>query len=795
MSHVYCESIMYKSADMSVINSCTFSANCHNSLFKEYDLIREDSRKKNIDGSENQQLTIVCTKLKHCGDYWVLIDNCAYRCVNSENDKYSNIYAYFSHYYMKYALARNKFKVNTQVHVSPLNSRDINENFVTVQGNIVFSYMFHDNESLTKYYDHNVIIKHLRTYLVEQSTVICHNQVFMLTYYDEETNSNHIIPMSILLRDKCCNDGSIEKQMIKESKYKKGFRFDTDLSKNVVFIAEDLTMNKDVYTHQERVKNMKITWTYENDGSGSCNFVEQSILANSILNQLNDCSFKIDQKGNIKKTSGTVSFCVKDINCDAEKKLKIYYLKEPTGVKYVNANVNHKNTVDFAEDTALSIMIVFSSDFSTDTTESKEDIASIKINLLYEPSPNGNVVFFDSLLEPIPAESMSINIKCLSEVRGNYILWKKTYNNVVSELLSRSGIFSNNNKLEKIIDGLKFEFTILDFTPRAHYIVDQNYGACPGICYKENFTKLTFNAKYKDNNVNVIVCENDGVDDVVELECVLGNNVKKVEIVTLDNLFEMISHMNQQPKAETKTNALLLDENRMCVDILKKDIVWENKQYNFIVPQHNISLSLTFRKIIWKKNKKINANANLSSTYIGTFDPSFAKIKWIHNEDIYIVPKNNGYHEKTKQDIINWTSLNKIGGLDDTIWDLYRHLIVLRNPQTIDVLKNNGLKPSKGVILYGPPGNGKTKLARCLGKLLGSHDNHIILISGTELLSKWLGESEKNIAKLFAPAEMACSIFGNRAPLYTVIIDEIDIIAQERGTYGDCTGARAPRIL
>ena len=82
-----------------------------------------------------------------------------------------------------------------------------------------------------------------------------------------------------------------------------------------------------------------------------------------------------------------------------------------------------------------------------------------------------------------------------------------------------------------------------------------------------------------------------------------------------------------------------------------------------------------------------------------------------------------------------------------------------------------GIEPPKGVLLYGPPGTGKTLLAKAVAT---ESEANFIGIRGPEVLSKWVGESEKRVREIFRKARQA-------APT-VVFIDEIDSIAPARGT-------------
>lgn len=102
---------------------------------------------------------------------------------------------------------------------------------------------------------------------------------------------------------------------------------------------------------------------------------------------------------------------------------------------------------------------------------------------------------------------------------------------------------------------------------------------------------------------------------------------------------------------------------------------------------------------------------------------------------------------KTRE--FNFQSLG-IGGLDTQFEQIFRRAFASRvfPPSVVERL---GIKHVRGVLLYGPPGTGKTLIARQIGKMLNGKEPKVV--NGPEVLSKFVGESEENIRKLFAEAE------------------------------------------
>ena len=131
------------------------------------------------------------------------------------------------------------------------------------------------------------------------------------------------------------------------------------------------------------------------------------------------------------------------------------------------------------------------------------------------------------------------------------------------------------------------------------------------------------------------------------------------------------------------------------------------------------------------------------------------------------------------QDIPGSTTYEDIGGIEEEIRRIREMVeLPLRHPE---VFQRLGIDPPKGVLLHGPPGCGKTLLARAVAN---ESDVNFYTINGPEVMSKWYGESEARVRRMFEDAE-------KNAPSI-LFIDEFDAIAPKRS---EVTGEVERRVV
>ncbi|XP_058223805.1 uncharacterized protein LOC131333349 isoform X2 [Rhododendron vialii] len=140
------------------------------------------------------------------------------------------------------------------------------------------------------------------------------------------------------------------------------------------------------------------------------------------------------------------------------------------------------------------------------------------------------------------------------------------------------------------------------------------------------------------------------------------------------------------------------------------------------------------------------------------------------------VPPDNEFEKRIRPEVIPASEIgmtfSDIGALDETKESLQELVMLpLRRP---DLFKGGLLKPCRGILLFGPPGTGKTMLAKAIASEAGAS---FINVSMSTITSKWFGEDEKNVRALFTVAAKVSPTI--------IFIDEVDSMLGQRSRAGE----------
>ncbi len=141
-------------------------------------------------------------------------------------------------------------------------------------------------------------------------------------------------------------------------------------------------------------------------------------------------------------------------------------------------------------------------------------------------------------------------------------------------------------------------------------------------------------------------------------------------------------------------------------------------------------------------------------------------VKVTENTEVELLPE----YVEVEERVLPEVTYEDLGGLKSVIEKIREMVeLPLKHPELFDRL---GIEAPKGVLLHGPPGMGKTMLAKAVAN---ESDANFISAKGSDLLSKWYGESEQRIAEVFNKArQVAPSI---------IFLDELDSLAPARGSF------------
>lgn len=291
-------------------------------------------------------------------------------------------------------------------------------------------------------------------------------------------------------------------------------------------------------------------------------------------------------------------------------------------------------------------------------------------------------------------------------------------------------------------------------------------------------------------DMNVWVSEHDKFELFGNQEEIHGPTYVKVECK------DVLSHFVFYAKLETINPTVNLGEgylwmpkelvHRSWLIGVKTKVDVSLVEYDTTIPADSITIQLNPEAVkYWADDEIERAESNVRSSLRICFTSQMAYIKPITKrvtmgevESVYPKSeKKNSLYRLTEDTKIHFVGLptnrqkaidfSQIGGLKDVINKLREIIqIPINNPE---LLQRFGIKSPKGMLMYGPPGNGKTMIARAVAYSMGSS---FITIEGPELMSKYVGVGEQRLREKFEEAEAKgnCIIF----------IDEIDSVTSKR---------------
>ena len=193
-------------------------------------------------------------------------------------------------------------------------------------------------------------------------------------------------------------------------------------------------------------------------------------------------------------------------------------------------------------------------------------------------------------------------------------------------------------------------------------------------------------------------------------------------------------------------------------------------------------MALTSTEQFWNPRKALVFGEEVSEDPMGASQPSTSSIP----ESVYD---------------LGTSFRSSLGGLQPQIDEIIRRVLdgrvfrgvnELNTTDTLDRTRRDemvgllelGLHPVKGLLLYGPPGCGKTKLAREISTLLDSRPPKIV--AAPDLLDRWVGGTEQMVRSLFEDAEQelhqVCGGDATKSGLHVIVVDEIDAVFRKRSS-------------
>ncbi|KAL3714230.1 hypothetical protein ACJRO7_006209 [Eucalyptus globulus] len=277
------------------------------------------------------------------------------------------------------------------------------------------------------------------------------------------------------------------------------------------------------------------------------------------------------------------------------------------------------------------------------------------------------------------------------------------------------------------------------------------------------------------NHIAEVLAENDIICDDLGSIChsdtmVLGNYIEEIVVSALS------FHLMNNKEPEYRNGKLVISSKSLSHGL---NIFEEGKSGD----KHSLKLEQNSESSKEKEGEAVSAKTDSKPDNSGpetkseTEKSASAAKKDVDNPSkAPEVPPDNEFEKRIRPEVIPANEIGvtfaDIGAMDETKESLQELVMLpLRRP---DLFKGGLLKPCRGILLFGPPGTGKTMLAKAIANEAGAS---FINVSMSTITSKWFGEDEKNVRALFTLAAKVSPTI--------IFVDEVDSMLGQRTRVGE----------
>lgn len=265
-------------------------------------------------------------------------------------------------------------------------------------------------------------------------------------------------------------------------------------------------------------------------------------------------------------------------------------------------------------------------------------------------------------------------------------------------------------------------------------------------------------------------------NSVVDVNPYHPKNIGPINTLTVEVFYLNLNHQDSQHIKYELIVEILKRFDNYIFDVGNKYLIEIEHGKRLIIQPTDMDIINV--KLINKLNKKSDKVVTNINAGIYEHDKTIVNIVRNHSNPLSLDIEKPQHTSIFKFNSIDYEKIG-IGGISGQFDEVFRRIFASRllHPS---IIKKHKIKHNKGLILYGPPGGGKTLLARSICQMLNCREPKIV--NGPEILNKFVGASEENVRALFKDAIEEYRAKGEMSDLHIIIFDEIDSICRNRGS-------------